>query len=82
MHQPLVFVVGKLERNLKKMLISKDSKESWDAKLIARAYKNPATYVEKLTKFDPKLILDFSGIFVRRFEPAFRFTRKCLCWKR
>jgi hypothetical protein len=46
------------------MLLSKDSKESWDAKLIARAYKNPATYVEKLAKFDPKIVLDFSGILL------------------
>ena len=64
MHQPLVFIDDKLESNLKKMLLSKDSKESWDAKLIARAYKNPATYVEKLAKFDPKMVLDFSGILL------------------
>jgi len=64
MHQPLVFINGKLESNLKKMLLSKDSKESWDAKLIARAYKNPATYVEKLVKFNPKVVLDFSGILL------------------
>jgi hypothetical protein len=64
MHQPLVFIDDKLESNLKKMILSKDSKESWDAKLIARAYKNPATYVEKLVKFDPKIVLDFSGILL------------------
>jgi len=64
MHQPLVFIDDKLESNLKKMLSSKDSKESWNAKLIARAYKNPATYVEKLAKFDPKIVLDFSGILL------------------
>jgi len=64
MHQPLVFIDDKLESNLKKMLLSKDSKESWDAKLIARAYKNPATYVEKLAKFNPKVVLDFSGVLL------------------
>jgi len=64
MHQPLVFIGEKLESNLKKMLLSKDSKESWDAKLIARAYKNPATYVEKLSNYNPKLVLDFSGILL------------------
>jgi hypothetical protein len=64
MHQPLVFIDDKLESNLKKMLLSKDSKENWDAKLIARAYKNPAIYVEKLAKFDPKIVLDFSGILL------------------
>jgi len=64
MHQPLVFIDDKLESNLKKMILSKDSKESWDAKLIARAYKNPATYVERLAKFDPKVVLDFSGILL------------------
>jgi len=64
MHQPLVFIDDKLESNLKKMLMSKDSKESWDARLIARAYKNPATYVEKLSSFNPKIVLDFSGILL------------------
>lgn len=64
MHQPLVFIGEKLESNLKKMLLSKDSKESWDARLIARAYKNPATYIEKLARFDPKIVLDFSGILL------------------
>jgi hypothetical protein len=64
MHQPLVFIDDKIESNLKKMLLSKDSKESWDAKLIARAYKNPATYVEKLARSDPKIVLDFSGILL------------------
>jgi len=68
MHQPLVWIDDKLESNLKKMIVSKDSKESWDGKLIARAYKNPATYVEKLSKFEPKVILDFSGILLEALD--------------
>jgi alpha-amylase/alpha-mannosidase (GH57 family) len=66
MHQPLVWVNGKIVSNLEKMLNSKDSRESWDAKLMLRAYKNPAKYVEMLVKegFKPKIMLDFSGILL------------------
>lgn len=66
MHQPRVWHDGKLMSNLEKMLLSKDSKESWEAKLMARAYKNPAKYVLELSKngFKPKIMLDFSGILL------------------
>jgi alpha-amylase/alpha-mannosidase (GH57 family) len=66
MHQPLVWVDEKIISNLEKMLNSKDSRESWDAKLMLRAYKNPAKYVEILAKqgFKPKIMLDFSGILL------------------
>jgi alpha-amylase/alpha-mannosidase (GH57 family) len=66
MHQPLVWVDEKIVSNLEKMLNSKDSRESWDAKLMLRAYKNPAKYVEILAKegFKPKIMLDFSGILL------------------
>jgi hypothetical protein len=66
MHQPRVWHDGKLMSNLEKMLLSKDSKESWEAKLMARAYKNPAKYVLELGKngFNPKIMLDFSGILL------------------
>jgi len=68
MHQPLVWVDNILESNLKKMILSKDSRESWDGKLIARAYKNPATYIEKLNNYEPKIMLDFSGILLESLE--------------
>ncbi|MEM5875189.1 MAG: hypothetical protein QXW01_00875 [Candidatus Aenigmatarchaeota archaeon] len=68
MHQPLVWVDNILESNLKKMILSKDSIESWDGKLIARAYKNPATYIEKLNNYKPKIMLDFSGILLESLE--------------
>jgi alpha-amylase/alpha-mannosidase (GH57 family) len=66
MHQPLVWVDEKIVSNLEKMLNSRDSRESWDAKLMLRAYKNPAKYVEILAKegFKPKIMLDFSGILL------------------
>lgn len=66
MHQPLVWHKNKLMSNLMKMLLSSDSKESWEAKLIARAYKNPAKYVLELNKegLNPKIMLDFSGILL------------------
>ncbi|MEM5879162.1 MAG: hypothetical protein QXU74_01580 [Candidatus Aenigmatarchaeota archaeon] len=66
MHQPLVWLDDKIVSNLEKMLKSKDARESWDAKLMLRAYKNPAKYVEELSKegFKPKIMLDFSGILL------------------
>ncbi|MBU5688580.1 MAG: glycoside hydrolase [Candidatus Aenigmarchaeota archaeon] len=66
MHQPMVWHNGKLMSNLQKMLLASDSKESWEAKLMARAYKNPAKYVLELSKkgFKPKIMLDFSGILL------------------
>jgi hypothetical protein len=66
MHQPLVWVDEKIVSNLEKMLNSRNSRESWDAKLMLRAYKNPAKYTEILAKqgFKPKIMLDFSGILL------------------
>ena len=66
MHQPMVWYNGKLISNLEKMMNSNDSKESWEAKLMAMAYKNPAKYVIELSErgFKPKIMLDFSGILL------------------
>ena len=74
MHQPLVwFKTNKKEElvsNLQKMILSKDQKESWDGKLIARAYKNPAKYIKILKKrgYEPRIILDYSGILLESLE--------------
>ncbi|MEM5791044.1 MAG: glycoside hydrolase [Candidatus Aenigmatarchaeota archaeon] len=70
MHQPLIFLGNELKSNLEKMIISKDSKEAWDGKLIARAYKNPATYIKKLADqgLNPKIMLDYSGILLESLE--------------
>ncbi|MCS7135285.1 MAG: glycoside hydrolase [Candidatus Aenigmarchaeota archaeon] len=70
MHQPMVWQNGKLVSNLEKMLLSQDSKESWEAKLMARAYKNPARYVLELCEngFKPKIMLDFSGILLEALD--------------
>ncbi|MEM5815289.1 MAG: glycoside hydrolase [Candidatus Aenigmatarchaeota archaeon] len=76
MHQPLVWVGDNLESNLKKMILSKDSKESWDGKLIARAYKNPATYVKKLSQYNPKIVLDFSGILLESLHKLSEFLKE------
>ncbi|MCX8190677.1 MAG: hypothetical protein N3D78_00580 [Candidatus Aenigmarchaeota archaeon] len=75
MHQPLVWLDDKLESNLKKMILSQDSKESWDGKLIARAYKNPAKYIERLSKFNPKIVLDFSGILLESLDKLSEFLK-------
>ena len=70
MHQPLIFIGKELRSNLEKMIISKDSTEAWNGRLIARAYKNPATYVKKLREegFNPRIILDYSGILLESLE--------------
>lgn len=66
MHQPLVWLNSKIVSNLEKMLNSKNDRESWDGKLILRAYKNPAKYVTMLAEegFKPKIMLDFSGVLL------------------
>ena len=66
MHQPLIFLGNRLKSNLEKMILSKDSKEAWDGRLIARAYKNPATYVKKLREegYQAKIMLDYSGVLL------------------
>ncbi|MEM5883151.1 MAG: glycoside hydrolase, partial [Candidatus Aenigmatarchaeota archaeon] len=74
MHQPLIWFKTneeeKLISNLEKMLLSQDARESWDAKLIARAYKNPAKYFKQLREegYRPRIILDFSGILLESLE--------------
>ena len=52
------------------MLHAKDSRERWDAKLIARAYKNPAKYVHQLKRqgFEPRVMLDYSGILLESLD--------------
>ncbi len=70
MHQPLVWKNGKLVGNLEKMLGSSDDKEVWEAKLMIRAYKNPAKYVEKLRSenHSAKIMLDFSGLLLENLN--------------
>jgi len=70
MHQPLIWLGDKLVSNLEKMVLSSDSRESWDGRLIARAYKNPAKYVEILKKsgHEPRIALDFSGILLESLQ--------------
>jgi hypothetical protein len=70
MHQPLVWwKIGKEEKligNLEKMLLSRDSDEVWNAKLMLRAYNNPAKFISLLKKngYEPKIMLDFSGLLL------------------
>jgi hypothetical protein len=74
MHQPLVWwkVDGeeKLISNLEKMLLSRDHGEVWNAKLMLRAYNNPAKYVKQLKEegYEPKIILDYSGILLESLK--------------
>lgn len=70
MHQPLVWteISGseRLVSNLLLMLSSNEPRDAWDAKLISRAYKNPAKYVKqlKIEGRNPKIMIDFSGILL------------------
>lgn len=66
MHQPLVWKNSKLIGNLEKMLHSSNQVERWNAKLMIRAYKNPAKYVILLKEngFEPKIVVDFSGVLL------------------
>ena len=70
MHQPLVWLNAKPISNLQKMLLSREHIERWDAKLIARAYKNPANYVKKLKRqgYNPKIMVDYSGILLESLK--------------
>ncbi len=70
MHQPFVLKNSTLISNIEKMLYSSDKRERWDAKLILRAYKNPAKYVEILAEEgkEPRIILDFSGTLLESLK--------------
>jgi hypothetical protein len=67
MHQPMVFSENdELKGNLEKMLVSDDSKDQWDARLMARAYRNPAYWAKTLAieGKHQKVAVDFSGILL------------------
>jgi hypothetical protein len=78
MHQPLVWHKNRLVSNLETMLLSKDQQTTWNAKLIARAYKNPAKYVNDLRKkgFNPRIMLDFSGILLEGLNSLSKILKK------
>jgi hypothetical protein len=78
MHQPLVWHNKKLTSNLEMMLESGNNDVKWNAILMSRAYKNPAKYIEKLNKggFDPKIMLDFSGILLESFKQLAKKFKK------
>ena len=67
MHQPMVWIdSNELIGNLEKMLRSTDSRDRWDGRLMARAYRNPAQWIENLTVDgkNPKIAVDYSGILL------------------
>jgi hypothetical protein len=71
MHQPMVFsedneIIG----NLEKMFSSDDSRDQWDARLMAMAYRNPAFWVRNLEGEEkhPRVAVDFSGILLENLE--------------
>lgn len=67
MHQPMIWTEdNKLVGNLEKMLRSDDSRDQWDARLMARAYRNPAQWTTSLTKEGktPKIAVDYSGLLL------------------
>lgn len=67
MHQPMIWTEdNQLVGNLEKMLRSDDSRDQWDARLMARAYRNPAQWITNLTKDgkSPKIAVDYSGLLL------------------
>jgi hypothetical protein len=71
MHQPMVFAKNnEIMGNLERMLSSDDSKDRWDGRLMARAYRNPAFWVRKLEAEGkhPRVAVDFSGILLESLE--------------
>jgi len=52
--------------NLEKMLGSDDSRDQWDGRLMARAYRNPAFWVKNLIGEGkhPRVAVDFSGVLL------------------
>lgn len=72
MHQPPVWRGEdggeKLVGNLLKMITGPpNSEESWNGRIFARAYKNPARHVLQLAAegLSPRIILDFSGCLLK-----------------
>jgi len=78
MHQPLVWDKDRLISNLEMMLLSQDQQAAWDGRLIARAYKNPARYVNDLKEkgFEPRIMLDFSGILLEGLKGLSKVLKK------
>lgn len=72
MHQPPVWQEGeggeKLVGNLFKMITGPpNSEESWNGRIFARCYKNPARYALRLAEagLSPRIVLDFSGCLLK-----------------
>jgi len=77
MHQPLVWHKNKLISNLEMMLLSEDTGTVNNAKLMIRAYKNPAKYVKMLGRlYKPKIMLDFSGILLESLKGLTKKIKK------
>ena len=71
MHQPMVFVDDNgLISNLEKMLNSNDSRDQWDGRLMARAYRNPAFWIRNLRAEGKHscVAVDFSGILLENLQ--------------
>ncbi|BAC90566.1 glycoside hydrolase [Gloeobacter violaceus] len=75
MHQPPIWVgegeEGRLIGNLEKMLHGpENSEERWNAGWYARAYLNPAHYVQRLSAqgYAPRLMLDYSGVLLEELD--------------
>ena len=73
MHQPMVFTSdNEIVGNLEKMLSSDDSRDQWDGRLMARAYRNPAFWVRNLEEEGkhPRVAVDYSGILLENLKKS------------
>jgi len=71
MHQPMVFTgSNRIIGNLERMLSSDDSRDRWDGRLMARAYRNPAFWVRNLEGEGkhPRVAVDYSGILLENLN--------------
>jgi alpha-amylase/alpha-mannosidase (GH57 family) len=61
---------GQIVGNLERMLGSEDSRDQWDGRLMARAYRNPAFWVRGLEAEGkhPRVAVDFSGILLENLN--------------
>jgi hypothetical protein len=75
MHQPMVFTWdNEIVGNLEKMFSSDDSRDQWDGRLMARAYRNPALWVKNLQGEGkhPRVAVDFSGVLLENLDKMSR----------
>lgn len=82
MHQPDILVDEgkriKIVSNIERMLSSDSGDMSWNARLMLRAYNNPAKFCNMLTNegYEPRIMLDFSGLLLEALDRISKDNKK------